>query len=190
MCEEEGPFEAAFILFANGTYGPMDQDLLGCLWQNGNSQYSLPVRFTVHLRNPIGAVDVNRRLTIDVACFAQCGAGYDNVHVPVFTENNCYFTNTPDAVTSSTADFTVLLLLSALRGSTYCERVAASGLWHKGLELTTDPEGLTLGMSCSPSFHRSCKDFMSRQTRLRGKSMTQFQVSLGWEESARILHGR
>lgn len=63
----------------------------------------------------------------------------------MFNNNKCYFTNTPDAVTSSTADFTVFLVLAALRASTYCERVAASGLWHKGLELSTDPMGLTLG---------------------------------------------
>jgi lactate dehydrogenase-like 2-hydroxyacid dehydrogenase len=66
--------------------------------------------------------------------------------IPDYTKHNCYFTNTPDAVTQSTADFTVFLFLAALRGSTYCEMVANKGLWHQGLELTTDPDGLTLGV--------------------------------------------
>lgn len=80
-----------------------------------------------------------------MGCFAQCGTGYDNVRVDMFTDKQCWFTNTPDAVTASTADFTVWLVLSALRATSYCERVAESGLWHKGLELSTDPAGLTLG---------------------------------------------
>lgn len=131
ICQEHGPFDGMFILFANGSYGPMDEDLLGPLWKNGNSEswYLLPI------------------LTRDIGVFAQCGTGYDNVRVDHLTKHDCYFTNTPEAVVASTADFTVFLFLAALRGSTYCEQFAKTGLWHKGLELTTDPAGLTLGMS-------------------------------------------
>lgn len=122
LCQTLGPFEAAFMTFANFSYAPIDHDLLSPLWTSGN-----------HLR-----------------VLAQCGTGYDNVVVGDMTSEGCYFTNTPDAVTQSTADFTVFLFLAVLRGTSYCEMVARSGLWHQGLELSTDPAGLTLGESRKP----------------------------------------
>ena len=85
----------------------------------------------------------------DVGVFAQCGIGYNNVKVNDISGHGCYFTNTPDAVTAATADFTVNLFLNVLRATSYCEMVARSGLWHKGLELSTDPAGLTLGQFAS-----------------------------------------
>ncbi|KAL7425268.1 hypothetical protein Q5752_000956 [Cryptotrichosporon argae] len=118
LAATQGPFEAAFLLFANASYAPIDADLLGPLWENGNR----------------------------LAVLAQCGTGYDNVRVDELSARRCWFTNTPDAVTASTADFTVFLLLAVLRSTTYCETVGRSGLWHKGLELSTDPAGLTLGV--------------------------------------------
>ncbi|ORY25461.1 glycerate-and formate-dehydrogenase [Naematelia encephala] len=130
-CLNQGPFEAAFILFANSSYGPMDEELLGPLWKNGNN----------------------------VGVFAQCGTGYDNVMVDHISNHGCYFTNTPDAVTASTADFTVFLFLSVLRAGTYNEEYGRSGLWHKGLELSTDPAGLTLGVF---GMGRIGKDFVRK----------------------------
>ncbi|WWD22199.1 hypothetical protein CI109_106690 [Kwoniella shandongensis] len=131
LCDTKGPFEAAFILFANAAYAPMDEDLLAPLWKNGNN----------------------------VGVFAQCGTGYDNVRVDEISKHGCYFTNTPDAVTESTADFTVFLFLSVLRGTSYCEMVARTGLWHEGLELTTDPAGMTLGIF---GMGRIGKDFVRK----------------------------
>lgn len=137
MCRQHGPFEAMFILFANGSYGPMDEDLLAPLWKNGNSM------------SAVWGSRASRLIVADVGVFAQCGTGYDNVRVEHLSKHECYFTNTPEAVVASTADFTVFLFLAALRGSTYCEEFAKTGLWHKGLELTTDPAGLTLGKHCT-----------------------------------------
>ena len=82
---------------------------------------------------------------VAVRVFAQCGTGYDNVQTEVFDKYDCYFTNTPDAVTSATADFTVFLLLAVFRATTYCEEFAKTGKWHDGLELSTDPAGKVLG---------------------------------------------
>lgn len=100
--------------------------------------------------------------------WAQGGAGYDDVDVQFLTESNCvrlllrpwpflagsltfnlaqqWFSNTPYAVTSSTADMALLLTLQVLRGSTEAEANARAGKWRAGLGLTKDPQGLRLGI--------------------------------------------
>ncbi|KAK8869770.1 hypothetical protein IAR55_000338 [Kwoniella newhampshirensis] len=140
-CAEDGPFEAMFLMFANGSYAPMDEDLLAPLWKNGNN----------------------------VGCFAQCGTGYDNVEVKDITQHGCvsfctlytcadnqYFTNTPDAVTEATADFTVAMFLVTLRGLTMASMAASAGHFHQDVKLTQDPRGLTVGIL---GFGRIAKDF-------------------------------
>lgn len=57
-----------------------------------------------------------------------------------------WFSNTPYAVTSSTADMALLLTLQVLRGSTEAEANARAGKWRAGLDLTKDPQGLRLGI--------------------------------------------
>lgn len=57
-----------------------------------------------------------------------------------------WFSNTPYAVTSSTADMALLLTLQVLRGSTEAEANARAGKWRAGLGLTKDPQGLRLGI--------------------------------------------
>lgn len=64
-----------------------------------------------------------------------------------FTKHGCFVTNTPDAVTEATADFTVLLFLSVLRGVSHCESLVRAGVWRTGMELTDDPRGKTIGTS-------------------------------------------
>jgi hypothetical protein len=39
LCAEQGPFEAAYILFANGIWAPMDEELCAAMWKNGNSMW-------------------------------------------------------------------------------------------------------------------------------------------------------
>ncbi|WVQ78312.1 hypothetical protein IAT38_000397 [Cryptococcus sp. DSM 104549] len=128
QCAENGPFSAMFLMFANGSYGPMDEELLAPVWKNGNN----------------------------VGCFAQCGTGYDNVNVKDITKHNCYFTNTPDAVTESTADFTVVMFLACLRGLTMASMAASAGGFHQDIKLTQDPRGVTVGII---GFGRIAKDF-------------------------------
>ncbi|KAK8846889.1 hypothetical protein IAR55_005979 [Kwoniella newhampshirensis] len=171
-CEQHGPFDAAFILFANASYAPMDDELLGPLWNNGNSE-CLPC--------------LSELTSTDVGVFAQCGTGYDNVRVNEITKHQCYFTNTPDAVTESTADFTVFLFLAVLRGTSYCEMVARTGLWHQGLELSTDPAGLTLGVF---GMGRIGKDFV-RKVRAFGVKIiynTRTQLSADEEKELGIQY--
>lgn len=38
LARTQGPFSAAFVLFANGSYAPLDEDIFGPLWANGNSE--------------------------------------------------------------------------------------------------------------------------------------------------------
>ncbi|WWD00667.1 hypothetical protein V866_007602 [Kwoniella sp. B9012] len=155
LCETAGPFEAAFLFFANGSYAPMDEDLLGPLWQNGNK----------------------------VGCFAQCGTGYDNVRVNDITAHGCYFTNTPDAVTLATADFTVLLFLSVLRGLTMAERAANLGKNHAEVELTVDPAGLTLGVI---GLGRIGKDFVKKCQAFGINAIYHTRNPLSAEEEAKL----
>jgi hypothetical protein len=41
ICAEHGPFEAAYILFANGGWAPMDEELCAAMWKDGNSESSM-----------------------------------------------------------------------------------------------------------------------------------------------------
>ncbi|ORY24759.1 glycerate-and formate-dehydrogenase [Naematelia encephala] len=117
LCDEQGPFAAAYVLFGTSGYSPFHRDMLGPLFDQPGF----------------------------CGLFAQGGAGYDDVDHVWLAEQGCYLSNTPNAVTAATADMGILLMLSALRGSTEGEANARQGKWRDGLGLESDPTGLTIG---------------------------------------------
>ncbi|WVQ84743.1 hypothetical protein IAT38_006900 [Cryptococcus sp. DSM 104549] len=118
LCEKEGPFDAAYVLFGTAAYSPFHPDMLGPLFDTPGH----------------------------CGLFAQGGAGYDDVDHPWLAANGCYLSNTPHAVTEATADMAILLMLSAIRGLYESEVNVREGRWRKGIELTDDPTEMTLGI--------------------------------------------
>ncbi|WRT66078.1 uncharacterized protein IL334_003031 [Kwoniella shivajii] len=117
LCDEEGPFDGGYVLFQTSAYSPFKRDMLAPLLTTGTC-----------------------------GIWAQGGAGYDDVEVDFITDNNSWFTNTPYAVTNATADMGAFLTLAALRGVYEGESNVRAGKWRNGMALTTDPNGLKLGI--------------------------------------------
>ncbi len=78
----------------------------------------------------------------------RSGSGTDNVDVAAATREGILVTNTPDAVTETTADHTLALLFSLVRRIPYCDRyVRAGGQWYASLSpLPGHLQGRTLGL--------------------------------------------
>lgn len=91
MRDEEGPISRAELL---GSVG--DVDALICLLSDKIDQKVI-------------ASAPNLRI------IANLGVGYDNIDLPAARERDIIVTNTPGALTETTADFTLALLLSAAR---------------------------------------------------------------------------
>ncbi|KIR67493.1 glycerate-and formate-dehydrogenase [Cryptococcus bacillisporus CA1873] len=117
LCGEQGPFDAAYVLFGTATYSPFHPDLLGPLFDKPGY----------------------------CGLFAQGGAGYDDVDHEWLSANGCYLSNTPNAVTEATADMGILLMLAAIRSLYEAEVSVRAGQWTKGIELTDDPTEMTIG---------------------------------------------
>ena len=80
---------------------------------------------------------------------ANHAVGVDNVDVEACTERGVWVTNTPDAVTESTADLTWALILAAARRVGEGERLLRSGrfkAWTPTLLLGLELRGATLGI--------------------------------------------
>ncbi len=76
----------------------MDQDLLGPMWENGNSMFisfkPFFYRLAWRLLQVLKARRERERVRmlieiVDVGVFAQCGTGYDNVRVDDMTAHKC-----------------------------------------------------------------------------------------------------
>lgn len=79
--------------------------------------------------------------------YASAGAGTDKLDLDFFTENEVQVSNTPNAVTKSTADCTALLILSAIKNATMVVAQAKSNQpWRANLPLMGDPEDMVLGI--------------------------------------------
>jgi glyoxylate reductase len=75
--------------------------------------------------------------------------GYDNINVAYATQKRIPIGNTPNAVTESTADLTLALLLGAARRMGEAERYVHNGSWvswHPQLLLGVSVWGATLGI--------------------------------------------
>ncbi|KAF2103159.1 2-hydroxyacid dehydrogenase [Rhizodiscina lignyota] len=73
------------------------------------------------------------------------GAGYDQIDVAACTEKRITVTNAPDAVTDSTADLTLFLIIGALRNLNQSLLALRRGEFKKG-DFGHDPQGKTLGI--------------------------------------------
>lgn len=76
------------------------------------------------------------------------GAGYDQIDTAACTTAGISISNTPTAVNASTADTSLFLLLSALRGFNAPMQALRSGKWRGAPPppLGHDPEGKVLGI--------------------------------------------
>ncbi|KAK4687541.1 hypothetical protein P7C73_g2585, partial [Tremellales sp. Uapishka_1] len=117
LCDEQGPFAAAYVLFGTAEYSPFHRDMLAPLFAQPGF----------------------------CGLFSQGGAGYDDVDHLWLAEQGCYLSNTPNAVTEATADMGILLMLAALRGLSESEALCRAGKWREGMVLTEDPAGKTIG---------------------------------------------
>jgi lactate dehydrogenase-like 2-hydroxyacid dehydrogenase len=88
-------------------------------------------------------------LPSSVKIIANASAGVDHMDVAAARERGIAVTNAPDALTECTADFTMLLVLSACRRASEYERIMRNG-WGKSFGMTdmlgTRVNGKTLGI--------------------------------------------
>ena len=80
---------------------------------------------------------------------ANYAAGYNNIDIKAATEKGIVVTNTPDALTETTADLTWALILAVARRIVEGDRFMRSGKfrgWEPELLLGTDVYGKTLGI--------------------------------------------
>ncbi|KAJ6488954.1 putative 2-hydroxyacid dehydrogenase C1773.17c [Mycena sanguinolenta] len=114
---------AAFLQLPGVWVGPMTEDVLGPLVKNG--------------------------------CRLICGAadGYDNVDVAWLTSQGVLYCNTPTAITVSTANGALMLILAATRAASQGDMYTKTGKWRGDASLPAgilppgeDIEGMTLGI--------------------------------------------
>ncbi|KAJ7072708.1 D-isomer specific 2-hydroxyacid dehydrogenase [Mycena amicta] len=117
------PYVAFIWFFGTGRYGPFDQTMLEPLTRAG-------CRF-----------------------FSGGGAGYDDVSTDWMAAQGAYYCNTPTAISVSTANGALMLLLNATRASYQGEVYTRAGRWRGNLSdpqdifpLGYDVEDRTLGI--------------------------------------------
>ncbi|KAK8870120.1 hypothetical protein IAR55_000690 [Kwoniella newhampshirensis] len=155
LCDEFGPFDAAYVLFGTAAYSPFHPDMLSPLFEHPGY----------------------------CGLFAQGGAGYDDVDHPWLAENGCFLSNTPNAVTEATADMGIILMFSAIRGVSQAEQNVRAGKWRQGIELTTDPYGLTIGFIGLGAIGKS----MARKTKPWSMNIIYYNRTRLPEEEERAL---
>ena len=80
-----------------------------------------------HVRHAVGAADLERLPELRVV--ANFGVGYDNIDVAAARTRGVAVSNTPDVLTSATAELTWALILAAARRVGEGERLVRSGGW-------------------------------------------------------------
>jgi D-3-phosphoglycerate dehydrogenase len=91
---------------------------------------------------PIRAEHLARAPQLKV--IARYGTGTEAVDLEAATANGVIVTNTPDANADAVAEFTVALMLGALRGIPRLDRQVRSGSW--AVEHSRELSGLTIGI--------------------------------------------
>ncbi|ODO07376.1 glycerate-and formate-dehydrogenase [Cryptococcus wingfieldii CBS 7118] len=134
LCDQEGPFDAAYVLFGTAAYSPFHPDMLSPLFDK-------PGHCGLFAQGGAGKSPIR-----PPAISTDTAAGYDDVDYPYLAANGCYLSNTPHAVTEATADMAILLMLSAVRGLYESELNAREGRWRKDLALSDDPTEMTIGI--------------------------------------------
>ena len=93
--------------------------------------------------------DVIARLPAQVRIAATASVGFEHIDVPAARARGLIVTNTPDVLTDSTADLTLLLMLAACRRAHEYDAIMRSG-WRRsfglGEMLGIEPSGKTLGI--------------------------------------------
>ncbi|KAJ7747730.1 D-isomer specific 2-hydroxyacid dehydrogenase [Mycena metata] len=119
----KSPYVAFIWFFGTGRFSPFDANMLLPLTQNG-------CRF-----------------------FSGGGAGYDDVGTEWMTSEGAYYCNTPTAITASTANGALMLILTATRPLTQGEIYTKAGKWRGDAAIPgdlipygEDIEGMTLGI--------------------------------------------
>ncbi|KAK7057696.1 D-isomer specific 2-hydroxyacid dehydrogenase [Favolaschia claudopus] len=117
----KAPYVAFIWFFDTWKYGPFNENMLGPLIRNG--------------------------------CRLVCGlgAGYDIADIAYLTNQGTYYCNTPTAITVSTANGALMLILAATRAASQGELLTRAGKWRGDVPANTIPlgediQGMTLGI--------------------------------------------
>jgi lactate dehydrogenase-like 2-hydroxyacid dehydrogenase len=117
---------------------------------------------------------------------ANFGAGHEHIDLEAARRANLVVTNTPDALTETTAELTLLLILMTSRRAGEGERLVRSGKWSGWAPtqlLGTDVKGKTLGLV---GFGRIAKEVARRARAALGMRIAYYSRSraAAEEESA------
>jgi len=119
----KSPYGAFIRFFGTGVFYPFDEDMFRPLTKNG------------------------------CRLFCGAGAGYDNTDAEWLASQGAYYCNTPTAITISTANGALLLILAATRAASQGDMHARAGRWRGDasvpgdfVPLGQDIEGMTLGI--------------------------------------------
>jgi len=119
----KSPYVAFIWFFDTWAWAPFDEDMFSPLTRNG--------------------------------CRLICGggAGYDNVDIKWLTRQGAYYCNTPTAISVSTANGALMLILAATRAAGQGDMYTRAGKWRGDasvpgdfIPLGQDIEGMTLGI--------------------------------------------
>lgn len=81
---------------------------------------------------------------------AQLAVGYDNIDLKAAKERGIYVTNTPDALTDASADFSFALMMAVSRRVVEADKYVRAGnwkvAWHPSMMLGAPLRGTTLGI--------------------------------------------
>ena len=81
---------------------------------------------------------------------AQLAVGYDNIDLKAAKERGIYVTNTPDALTDASADFSFALMMAIARRVVEADKYVRAGnwkvAWHPTMMLGAPMRGKTLGI--------------------------------------------
>ena len=81
---------------------------------------------------------------------AQLAVGYDNIDLEAAKKRGIYVTNTPDALTDASADFSFALLMAISRRVVEADKYVRAGnwkvAWHPSMMLGAPLRGTTLGI--------------------------------------------
>ena len=81
---------------------------------------------------------------------AQLAVGYDNIDLKAAKERGIYVTNTPDALTDASADFSFALMMAISRRVVEADKYVRAGnwkvAWHPSMMLGAPLRGATLGI--------------------------------------------
>ncbi|KAM0746668.1 hypothetical protein T439DRAFT_329377 [Meredithblackwellia eburnea MCA 4105] len=116
--KEQGPFVAviAFLKWDQPIPWPLDEALASSLTETGCKFWSYP------------------------------GAGFDNIDVKYLTSKQVYYANNPECVAVRTADTAAMMILQALRATSYNEDRCRKGLWKDNAFAAKDARSSTLGI--------------------------------------------